>query len=387
LVYELDGEPLADRTPRSTIYRGATLWIVTEDLEVPAGFDDRFLRACRREPVDRTPVWFMRQAGRYLPEYRELRGDGDVLALTRDPALAAEVTLLPLRRMEVDAAILFSDIMVPLAAVGIDVRIDPGVGPVVGEPFRSDADVERLSRFEPQADVPYVLEAVRLLRKELKVPLIGFAGAPFTLVSYLIEGRPSRNFEKTKAFMHGEPKAWDRLMGALGSITLAFLRAQVEAGVQAVQVFDSWVGALDPDDYTRFVLPIMRDVFDGMAGLGVPRVHFGVGTGELLASMRLAGADVVGVDWRVPLHEAWERVGFDVAVQGNLDPGVCLAPWEAVEAKALAVLRRAGGRDGHVFNLGHGVLPGTPVENLQRLVDLVHERTARTRSAGLEGEP
>jgi uroporphyrinogen decarboxylase len=354
---------------------------VTAGSVLPQGFNDRFLRACRREPVDRTPVWFMRQAGRYLPEYRELRGRGDVLELCADPARAAEITLLPLRRMEVDAAILFSDIMVPLAAVGVDVRIDPGVGPVVEKPFRSMADAPRLGPFDPQADVPYVLEAIRLLRKELKVPLIGFAGAPFTLASYLIEGGPSRTFEKTKALMHGEPEGWEWLVRSLGVMVLDFLRAQVEAGVQAVQVFDSWVGVLDPDDYVRFVLPVMREIFDGLAGLGVPRIHFGVGTGELLPSMRQAGADVVGVDWRVPLHEAWERVGFDVAVQGNLDPGVCLAPWDAVENKALAVLRRAAGRDGHVFNLGHGVLPGTPVENLQRLVDLVHERTERGSSA------
>jgi uroporphyrinogen decarboxylase len=339
--------------------------------------NDRFLRACRREPVDRTPVWFMRQAGRYLPEYRELREGRDVLELSRTPDLVVEATLQPLRRMPVDAAILFSDIMVPLAAIGVGVSIDAGVGPVVGEPFRSNADVDRLRPLEPEVDVPYVLEAIRLLRKELSVPLIGFAGAPFTLASYLIEGGPSRNHERTKSLMHAEPEVWARLMGALGGMTLAYLRAQLDAGLQAVQVFDSWVGALDPDDYALFVLPVMREIFDGLADAGVPLIHFGVGTGELLTLMRDAGATVVGVDWRVPLHEAWERVGFDVGVQGNLDPAVCLAPWEAVEAKALAVLRRAGGRDGHVFNLGHGVLPGTPVETLQRLVDLVHERTER----------
>jgi uroporphyrinogen decarboxylase len=354
--------------------------IVTPAVATPEGFNDRFLRACRGEPVDRTPVWFMRQAGRYLPEYRELRGRGDLLELCGDPSLAAEITLLPLRRMEVDAAILFSDIMVPLAAVGVGVRIDPGVGPVVENPFRSVAQAPRLGPFEPQSDVPHVLEAIRLLRKELKVPLIGFSGAPFTLASYLIEGGPSRSFEKTKTLMHGEPEDWDWLMRSLGAMVLDYLRAQIEAGAQAVQLFDSWVGALDPDDYARFVLPVMREIFDGLAGLGVPLIHFGVGTGELLASMRQAGADVIGVDWRVPLHEAWERVGFDAAIQGNLDPGVCLSPWEAVEAKALAVLRRAAGRNGHVFNLGHGVLPGTPVENLQRLVDLVHERTERGTS-------
>jgi uroporphyrinogen decarboxylase len=227
-----------------------------------------------------------------------------------------------------------------------------------------------------------------LLRKELTVPLIGFSGAPFTLASYLIQGGPSRNHELTKAFMHAVPDAWADLMETLGTAVIHYLKAQVQAGVQAVQVFDSWVGALDPDDYTRFVLPVMRELFDGLAELDVPRIHFGVGTGELLALMREAGADVVGVDWRVPLHEAWERVGFDVSIQGNLDPAVCLAGWEAVEAKALAVLRRAAGRPGHIFNLGHGVLPDTPVEHLQRLVDLVHERTERRGSGGFdEGEP
>jgi uroporphyrinogen decarboxylase len=339
--------------------------------------EDRFLRACRSEAVDRTPVWFMRQAGRYLPEYRELRKGKDILALCRDPELVVEATLQPLRRMPLDAAILFSDIMVPVAGTGIDVSIDPGVGPVVAHPIRSAEQVYRLRPLLPESDVPFVMEAIGLLRKELTVPLIGFAGAPFTLASYLIEGGPSRNHERTKSFMHSEPEAWTDLMTTLAGSTLSYLRAQVEAGVQAVQVFDSWAGTLDPDDYTLFVLPAMRQVFEGLSDLEVPRIHFGVGTGELLTLMRDAGADVIGVDWRVPLHEAWERVGFDVAVQGNLDPAVCLAPWEAVEPKALAVLRRAAGRPGHVFNLGHGVLPDTPVENLQRLVDLVHERTAQ----------
>jgi uroporphyrinogen decarboxylase len=344
--------------------------------------EDRFLRACRSEPVDRTPVWFMRQAGRYLPEYRELRRGKDILELCRDPESVVEATLQPLRRMPLDAAILFSDIMVPVAATGIEVSIDPGVGPVVAHPIRSAEQVYRLRPLLPESDVPFVMEAIRLLRKELSVPLIGFSGAPFTLASYLIEGGPSRNHERTKSFMHSEPEAWTDLMTTLAGSTLSYLRAQVEAGVQAVQVFDSWAGALDPDDYTLFVLPTMRQIFEGLSDLEVPRIHFGVGTGELLTLMRDAGADVVGVDWRVPLHEAWERVGFDVAVQGNLDPAVCLAPWEAVEPKALAVLRRAAGRPGHVFNLGHGVLPSTPVENLQRLVDLVHERTAQPAVAG-----
>ncbi|MGQ0669689.1 MAG: uroporphyrinogen decarboxylase [Actinomycetota bacterium] len=337
---------------------------------------DRFLRACRRESVDRTPVWFMRQAGRYLPEYRELRGNRDVLETCRSPDLVAEITLQPLRRMDVDAAILFSDIMLPLAATGVDVTIEAGAGPVVASPIRSAAAVDALRVLEPEADVPFVLEAIRLLRKELSVPLIGFAGAPFTMASYLVEGGPSRDHARTKALMHGEPETWERLLRVLGATTLAHLRAQVEAGVQAVQVFDSWVGALDREDYERFVLPTMRTIFEGLHAPAVPAIHFGVGTGELLPLVRRAGGDVIGVDWRVPLDVAWERVGRDVGIQGNLDPAACLAPWDVVQRKAIGVLTRAGGRAGHIFNLGHGVLPSTPPDTLRRLVDLVHERTS-----------
>jgi uroporphyrinogen decarboxylase len=343
----------------------------------PSNFNDRFLRACRREPVDRTPVWFMRQAGRYLPEYRELRRGRDMLETCRTPDLAVEITLQPLRRMPLDAAILFSDIMVPVAALGVDVRIEEGVGPVVDSPIRTAADVARLrTPLEPEAAVPFVLESIRLLRKELTVPLIGFAGAPFTLASYLVEGGPSRNHERTKALMHSDAAAWRALMSSLGGATVSYLRAQAEAGAQALQVFDSWAGALDPGDYAGHVMPFMRDVFGGLADLDVPLIHFGVGTGELLTSMRAVGATVVGVDWRVPLDVAWERVGLDCAVQGNLDPAACLGPWDVVEAKAADVLRRTAGREGHVFNLGHGVLPETPPETLERLVELVHERTA-----------
>jgi uroporphyrinogen decarboxylase len=339
--------------------------------------DDRFLRACRLEPVDRTPIWFMRQAGRYLPEYRSLRGDRDILEACRTPDLAVEITLQPMRRMPLDAAILFSDIMVPVAAMGVDVRIEPGRGPIVDDPLRSPDDLERLRALEPDVDVAFVLESVRLLRKELTVPLIGFAGAPFTLASYLIEGGPSRDHARTKALMLSDPPSWSRLMDVLGRSMTAYLRAQVDAGAQAVQVFDSWAGALGPADYQHHVLPVMRELFDGLADLGVPMIHFGVGTGELLGLMRDAGADVIGADWRVPLDRAWERAGFDVAIQGNLDPTACLAPWDVVETKALDVLRRAAGRPGHVFNLGHGVLPDTLPVTLQRLVHLVHERTER----------
>jgi uroporphyrinogen decarboxylase len=323
----------------------------------------------------------MRQSGRYLPEYERLRGGRDLLEMCRTPDLVVEATLLPLRRLEVDAAILFSDIMVPVVAMGVEVRIRPGVGPVVPDPIRAPSDLRRLRDLEPERDVGFVLEAIRELRRRLEVPLIGFAGAPFTVASYLVEGGPSRHCARTKAMMHSDPGSWRTLMRALATATVRYLRAQVEAGAQAVQVFDSWVGTVDPDDYAHHVAPHMRLVFEGLADLRVPRIHFGVGTGELLPQMRDVGADVVGVDWRVPLHLAWERVGFDVGVQGNLDPAVCLAPWDAVESKALAVLRRAAGRRGHVFNLGHGVLPQTPVENLQRLVDLVHERTAREGDA------
>ncbi len=340
---------------------------------------DRLVRALRREPVDRTPVWFMRQAGRYLPEYRELRGDRDILETIRRPEEAVEITLQPLRRMPVDAAILFSDIVVPLVAVGVPIRVEPGRGPVLDEPFRSAGDLASLRPLEPEVDEPYTLEAIRALQKELDVPLIGFAGAPFTLASYLVEGGPSRDHARTKALLWSEPAVWDGLMRALVDIVVVHLGAQVAAGASALQVFDSWVGALAPDTYRTAVQPHMRRLFDGVRDLGVPVIHFGVGTGELLGDMAEAGGDAIGVDARVPIDVAWDRVGGPGAraVQGNLDPAALFAPWEVVEAQAIDVLARAGGRDGHVFNLGHGVLPDTPVETLQRLVDLVHERTAR----------
>jgi uroporphyrinogen decarboxylase len=339
--------------------------------------NDRFLRACRLEPVDRTPVWFMRQAGRYLPEYRALRGDRDILEACNDPGSVVELTLQPIRRMPLDAAILFSDIMVPLAAVGVDVRIEPGLGPVVDPPFRSDADLRRLRTLDPDVDLQHVVEAIRRLRKELEVPLIGFAGAPFTLASYLIEGGPSRHFERTKALMHSDPGTWDELMRALVEIVVPHLRAQVDAGAQALQIFDSWVGALDHDDYRRRVQPHVSSLFAALADLRVPTIHFGVGTGELLPLMAEAGGDVIGLDWRVPLDAGWERVGHQLGVQGNLDPSVLSSPWEVVERKTLEILRRAGERPGHVFNLGHGVLPDTDPVTLRRVVELVHESTER----------
>jgi uroporphyrinogen decarboxylase len=319
----------------------------------------------------------MRQAGRSLPEYRQVRGDSDVLATCRHPDVVAELTMQPLRRMPLDAAILFSDIMVPLAAVGTPVRIESGRGPVVDEPIRSASDLARLRPIDPESDEPHVLESVRLLVKELEVPLIGFAGAPFTLASYLVEGGPSRTFVRTKALLYEEPDVFDELMRRLGAISLAHLRGQAEAGATALQLFDSWAGVLDRDDYRRAVQPHTARMIEGLADLDVPVIHFGVGTGHLLEVMRDAGGDAIGVDHRVPLDEAWRAIGHDRAIQGNLDPAALLGPWDVVASKARDVLARAGGRPGHVFNLGHGVLPETPVEHLERLVDLVHEGTER----------
>jgi uroporphyrinogen decarboxylase len=278
--------------------------------------------------------------------------------------------------MAVDAAIVFSDIVVPLAAIGLPIRVEQGRGPVLDAPFRADADLRRLRALEPEVDEPYAIEAIRLLVKELDVPLIGFAGAPFTLASYLVEGGPSRDHARTKALWWTDPTTWNRLLDQLTSIVSAHVRAQVQAGAAVVQIFDSWVGALAPDVYRDAVAPHMHRLFAELADVDVPTIHFGVGTGELLRDMAEAGGDAIGVDARVPLDVAWERIG-DRAVQGNLDPSVLLAPWDVVRSRAIDVLARTGGRDGHVFNLGHGVLPGTPVDNLQRLVDLVHERSER----------
>ena len=334
-----------------------------------------FLSAYRREPVPHVPVWFMRQAGRALPEYRALRGSGSILDAVRHPELAAEVTLQPVHRYGVDAAILFSDIVVPVAAIGFGVDIRPGTGPIVERPFRSRDDLSRLRPLEPTEDIPWVQETVEILVKELTVPLIGFAGAPFTVASYLIEGGASRDYAMTKRLMHAEPQTWAALLDRLADLALAFLRAQVDAGAGAVQLFDSWAGALSPADYRRHVMPASARIFAGLEDLGVPRIHFGVGTGELLGLMGQAGADVVGVDWRVPLDVARVRVGPDKAVQGNLDPLVCLAPWPVVAEQARRVLAEAGPGPGHIFNLGHGVVPQTDPDTLARLVDLVHAET------------
>jgi uroporphyrinogen decarboxylase len=336
-----------------------------------------FLRACRRQPVPYTPVWFMRQAGRSLPEYRASRAGMPMLTACTTAEVITELTLQPLRRFGVDAAILFSDIMVPLAAVGLNVDIKPGVGPVVDQPFRSQADLARLGDLYP-GHVPYVTQAVTSLVPELAgTPLIGFAGGPFTLASYLVEGGPSKNHEQTKALMYGNPPLWHALLGRLADLTLAFLRIQVDAGAAAIQVFDSWVGVVGPDDYREMVLPHTRRVFESLADTGVPRIHFGVGTGELLRLMGDAGADVVGVDWRVSLDEAARRVEAGKALQGNLDPAVLLAPWPVIEERVRDVLTRGRVAEGHVFNLGHGVLPETDPDVLARVTELVHAESLR----------
>jgi uroporphyrinogen decarboxylase len=339
--------------------------------------DTTFVDACLRKPVQRTPVWYMRQAGRYQAEYRKIRETHGILEICRTPELAYEVTMLPVRQLGIDAAILFSDIMIPVAAMGVDLRIDPGKGPVSGAAVRTAADIDKLHAIDPDSDLDFVIKAIQMLVADLDIPLIGFCGAPFTLSSYLVEGGASRQFTHTKALMYGEPALWHSLMEKLADTVIASLRAQVAAGASAVQLFDSWVGALSPQDYEAFVLPHSRRIFVELADLGVPRIHFGVLTGELLELMRDAGADVVGVDWRTPMDTARSRLGDTVAVQGNLDPVVLLAGWDAVERQARDILRRAEGAPGFVFNLGHGVLPQTDPEILRRLTDFVHQETSR----------
>ncbi len=340
--------------------------------------ESAFLLACRGRKVPYTPVWYMRQAGRSLPEYRALRAGTAMLEACSTPDLIVEITMQPVRRYDVDAAIFFSDIVVPLRAVGVGIDIKPGVGPVVDQPITSAAGLAQLRPLEP-GDVQYVTQAVTTLVSELGAkPLIGFAGGPFTLASYLVDGGPSKNFERTKSLMYSEPALWADLMGRLAEITTCFLRVQIDAGVSAVQLFDSWAGTLSAEDYRNSVLPYSMKVFTALAANGVPRIHFGVGTGELLGAMGEAGADVVGVDWRVPLDEAARRVRPGTALQGNLDPAILLAPWEVVERRALQVLKRGAAAEGHVFNLGHGVLPETDPGVLAKLTELVHVASARS---------
>ena len=336
--------------------------------------NDRFLRACRRQPVDATPVWFMRQAGRYMPEYRALRERYSLLDICRAPELAVAVTLQPVNAIEVDAAILFSDLLVPFTPMGLDFDFVKGEGPSIGRPIRDAADVDRLRDFEPREALSHVLETIRILRGELadRLPLIGFGGAPFTLASYAIEGGPSSNYAKAKAFMYAQPDAWHRLCDRFARVIADYMRAQIDAGAQAIQIFDSWVGQLSRADYREFALPHTRRIFELLSGSGVPTIHFGVNTGGILPEIAEAGGDVIGVDWRTALDEAWTHIGHDRAVQGNLDPVRLLGPPGGMLAAADDVLRRAGGRPGHIFNLGHGILPETPLEHVQQLAAHVH---------------
>jgi uroporphyrinogen decarboxylase len=344
--------------------------------------DSRFLKACRREPTDCTPVWFMRQAGRYQAEYRALRRKHSMIELCKTPDLAAEVTLLPIRQSDLDAAIIFGDLMLPLEGMGVPFELKDNVGPIIEKPIRSEEDVGALRPLEPRRDVPYLLEALAIVRRELsgRVPLIGFAGAPFTLAAYMIEGRGSRDYRQTKLFMFSRADLWHRLMDHLAGSIALYLRAQVEAGADVVQLFDSWVGTLSPADYREYVLPHMVKLFGGLKGIGVPVIHFGTGTATLLPLMAEAGGDVIGADWRIPLDAAWDLIGHGRAIQGNLDPTVLLAEFDVVRRKASEVLEEVAGRPGHIFNLGHGILPGTPVDNVRRLADFVHEASARAAS-------
>jgi uroporphyrinogen decarboxylase len=332
-----------------------------------------FLRAARQEPTERTPVWFMRQAGRVLPEYLAVRQRWSLLEICRQPELCAEVTLQPVRRFGVDAAVMFADIMLPLMGVGVDLQLVDGVGPVIAEPIRNEAGLAVLREIDPATDVPFVLETIRLVNRELdgRIPVIGFSGAPFTLAAYLVEGRPSRDFVHTKRMMYGAPALWHALMERLTAIMIPYLQAQVAAGVGAVQLFDSWVGALSVRDYVAFVQPYSRRILAALADSGVPRIHFGTNTAALLDEMRADGADIIGVDWRIPLDVAWEQIGHGLGIQGNLDPAALLGPPAYLDAAVLDVLDRAGGRPGHIFNLGHGLMPETPLASVERVVAAV----------------
>jgi uroporphyrinogen decarboxylase len=343
--------------------------------------EQRMLGACRLEPVDCTPVWFMRQAGRCIAEYRELRERYDILTMTRTPELCTQVTLMPVELMGVDAAVMYADIMLPLYGMGVPFSIDPGIGPIIHAPVRDEAAVRGLRIVEAEEGTPEIFQAIGMVRRALdgRAAVVGFAGAPYTLASYLIEGRPSKDRARAKAMMYGRPDLWAELMETLTEVTIRYLVAQVEAGAQVIQLFDSWIGDLGPAAYEAHVLPYSRRIFEGVRPTGVPTIHFGTGTGGMLEELASAGSDLVCVDWRVSLADAWRRIGEDKGVQGNLDPVVLLAGWDAIEREADRILAEAAGRPGHVFNLGHGVLPETEPADLRRLVEHVHA-TTRSRA-------
>ncbi|AMA72270.1 MULTISPECIES: uroporphyrinogen decarboxylase [Aneurinibacillus] len=341
-------------------------------------FNHNFLKACRGEEHSHTPVWYMRQAGRYQPEYRKIREKYSLFEITHRPEVCAEVTMLPVKQLDVDAAILFADIMTPIPSMGINVEIKSSIGPVIDNPIACKEDVEKLKPLNPAEDIPYILDTIKLLREQLSVPLIGFAGAPFTLASYLIEGGPSRNYYKTKAFMHSNPEAWHLLMDKLGEMTITYLQAQIQAGAQAVQIFDSWVGTLNAQDYATFVAPIMQRILAKLAEENVPKIMFGVGAGHLLQEWNKLPLDVIGLDWRTSIKAARQQ-GITKTVQGNLDPGLLLADWPVLEKKTKAILEQGMENPGFIFNLGHGVYPQVKVETLQRLTAFVHEYSSRIK--------
>jgi uroporphyrinogen decarboxylase len=336
--------------------------------------DSLFMRAARQQPVERTPIWFMRQAGRVLPEYRAIRERYSLIEICRQPELCAEVALQPIHHFGVDAAVMFADIMLPLIGVGVELELVDNVGPVINHPIQHAADLRVLRPLHPEADIPFILETIRLVRRELdgRIPLIGFSGAPFTLASYLIEGRPTREFVKTRALMQSAPEVWHELMARLTSVVISYLRSQVSAGVDALQLFDSWVGYLSAAEYIGYVEPYSKQIFAALKPSGLPFIHFGTNTAPLLHLMKDDGASIIGVDWHIPLDQAWQVIGQELGIQGNLDPAALLGPPAEMEAKTTDVLRRAAGRPGHIFNLGHGLLPDSPIDNIIRLVEYVH---------------
>src|SRR5438876_3155849 len=339
----------------------------------------RFLAACQQRQPDATPIWFMRQAGRCLAQYRELRQRYDILTMAKTPELCAQVTLMPVEQLGVDAAVLYADIMLPLEGMGLSFEIEPEVGPIIHHPVRTMQDVEALRVIDAEEATPYVMEAIRLVCRELegKQAVIGFSGAPFTLACYLIEGRSSRDYGLAKSLMYGQPAIWHALMNKLTEVVSRYLVAQISAGVDAVQLFDSWVGSLSPSVYMKFVQPYSQRIFEAIKQTGTPAIHFGTGTASLLELMTEAGGDIISIDWRMDLDTAWARIGYDHGIQGNLDPTLLLTPWDVIEEGMHDVLQRAANRPGHIFNLGHGVLADTPPDMLRRLVDAVHESTQR----------
>lgn len=344
--------------------------------------ESRFIRACRRETTDATPLWFMRQAGRYMPEYRAVRGKVSMLDAIRTPEIAHEITLQPINAFDLDAAIIFADILTPLIGMGINLDFIKGEGPHIENPLRTTHDIDMLATPPAVETLPFAMEAIRTVTAELNprgIPLIGFAGAPFTLASYAIEGGGSKNYERTKALMYSEPAAWKRLMDKIVTVIGDFLAQQVQAGVSALQIFDSWVGAVSPHDFGKFVAPYTKQLIEAAKKTGVPVIYFSTGTTSMLDQITAMGSDVVSIDWRIRLDKAWQEIGYDKAIQGNLDPLLLFAPWREVQENTDEILQQAAGRPGHIFNLGHGILPGTPVDTVKRLAEYVHEQTAKVQ--------